>query len=117
MFFALSALYGLTLRGGDLIGAYLVTPGSEDFMLCIATPQGVKAPPGMILLILGNLYGFPLSGRNFSKAVDAIVTSLGYKSTPFDPKFFCKWIKGRPILLMFHSDDFRWCEPSNMIAE
>ena len=43
--------------------------------------------------------------------------SLGYKSTPFDPKFFCKWIEGRPILLMFHSDDFRWCGPSNMIAE
>ena len=33
VFFALSALYGLTLRGGDLVGAYLVTPGSKDFML------------------------------------------------------------------------------------
>ena len=31
---------------GDLVGAYLVTPGSKDFMLCIATPQGIKAPPG-----------------------------------------------------------------------
>ena len=61
--------------------------------------------------------GLPSSGRNFSKAADAIVTSLGYKSTPFDPKFFCKWIEGRPILLMFQSDDFRWCGPSNMIAE
>ena len=67
--------------------------------------------------VLGNLYGLPSSGRNFSKAVDAIVNSLGYKSTPFDPKFFCKWIEGRPILLMFHSDDFRWCGTSNMIAE
>ena len=86
-------------------------------MLCIATPQGIRAPPGMILQVLGNLYDLPSSGRNFSKAVDAIVTSLGYKSTPFDPKFFCKWIEGRPILLMFHSDDFRWCGPSNMIAE
>ena len=77
-------------------------------MLCIATPQGIKAPPGFILQALGNLYGLPSSGRNFSEAVDAIVTSLGYKSTPFDPKFFCEWIEGRPILLMFHSDDFRW---------
>ena len=39
VFFALSALYGLTLRGGDLVGAFLVTPGNEDFMLCIATPR------------------------------------------------------------------------------
>ena len=117
VFFALSALYGLTLRGGDLVGAYLVTPGSKDFMLRIATPQGIKAPPGIIPQVLGNLYGLPSSGCNFSTAVDAIVTSLGYKSTPFDPKFFCKWIEGRPILLMFHSDDFRGCGPSNMIAE
>ena len=71
----------------------------------------------MILQVLGNLYSLPSSGRNFSKAVDAIVTSLGYKSTPFDPRFFRKWIEGRPILLMVHSDDFRWCGPSNMIAE
>ena len=111
VFFALSALYGLTLRGGDLVGAHLVTSDRIDFMLCIATP------PGMILQVLGNLYGLPSSGHNFSKAVDAIVTSFGYKSTPFDPKFFCKRIEGRPILLMFHSDDFRWCGPSNMIAE
>ena len=34
---ALSALYGLILRGGDLVGAYLVTPGSKEFMLCILT--------------------------------------------------------------------------------
>ena len=57
VFFALSALYGLTLRGGDLVGAYLATPDSKDFMLCIATPQGIKAPPGTILQVLGNLYG------------------------------------------------------------
>ena len=60
IFFALSALYGLILRGGDLVGAYLVTPGSKQFMLCIA------------LQVLGNLYGLPSSGRNFSKAVDVL---------------------------------------------
>ncbi len=73
VFFALSALYGLTLRGGDLVGAYLVTPGSKDFMLCMATPDGIIAPKGMVLQVLGNLYGLRSSGRNFSKAVDAIV--------------------------------------------
>ena len=35
-----------------------------------------------------------LYGRNFSKAVNAIVLKLGYKNTPYDPKFFCKWIGG-----------------------
>ena len=73
VFFALSALYGLTLRGGDLVGAYLVTPRSKNFVLCIATPQGIKSPTGMILQVLGNLYGLPSSGRNFSKAVTSLL--------------------------------------------
>ena len=77
IFFALSALYGLTLRGGDLVGAYLVTPGSKDFLRCMATPEGIIAPKGMVLQVLGSLYGLQSSGRNFSKAVDAIVFKLG----------------------------------------
>ena len=81
VFFALSALYGLTLRGGDLVGACLVTPGSKDFMLCMATPDGIIAWKGMVLQVLGNLYGLPSSERNFSEAVDAIVLKLGYKNT------------------------------------
>ena len=40
IFFALSALYGLILRGGDLVGAYLVTLGSKDFGMCMSTPEG-----------------------------------------------------------------------------
>ena len=55
-------------------------------MLYIAKPRGMKALQGMTFQVLGNLYGLPSSRCNFSKAVDAIVTSLGYKSTPFDPK-------------------------------
>ena len=108
IFFALSALYGLILRGGDLVGAYLVTSGSKEFMLCIATPPGIIAPKGMILQVLGNLYGLP---------VDLIVAKCGYKSTSYDPKFFCKWIDGMPILVIFHSDDFRWSGPPHLLAE
>ena len=117
IFFALSACYGLTMRGGDLVGAYLVTPGSKEFKLCISTPPGIKAPPGMILEVLGNLYGLPSSGRNFSMAVDKIVFSCGYINTVYDPKFFIKWVEGMPILLMFHSDDFRWSGSKDVMHE
>ena len=119
IFFALAALYGLQLRGGDLVGAYLVTPGSKDFPIWMATPAGINAPPGMILQVLGNLYGLPSSGRNFSKAVDEIVLGLGYINTPYDPKFFVLWVPHheRPILVMFHSDDFRWCGPPDLLHE
>ena len=94
-----------------------MTPRSKEFVLCIATPPGIIAPKGMILQVLGNLYGLQLSGRNFSKAVDLIVGKCGYKSTHYDPKFFCKWIGGMPILVMFHSDDFRWSGPPHLLAE
>ena len=117
IFFALSALYGLILRGGDLVGAYLVNPRNEHLMLCIATPPGIIAPKGIILHVSGKLYGLPSSGRNFSKAVDLIVAKFGYKSTPYDPKFLCKWIDGMPILVTFHSDDFRWSGPPHLLSE
>ena len=57
-----------------------MTPGSTDYVLCMSTPEGITAQVGMILQVLGNLYGLPSSGRNFSKAVDAIVKALGYMS-------------------------------------
>ena len=106
------------MRGGDLVGAYLIAPGSKDFMLCMVTPDGIIAPKGMVLQVLGNLYELPSSRRNlFSKSVDAIVLKLGYKNTPYDLKFFCKWIDGMPILVVIHSDDFRWCGPPHLLAE
>ena len=83
-------------------------------MLCMATPDGINAPQGMVL---GNLYGLPSSGRNFSKAVDSIVLKLGYKNTPYDPEFFIKWIGGMSIMVTFHSDDFRWCGPPHILSE
>ena len=83
----------------------------------MSTPEGFVTPPGMVLQVPGNLYGLPSSGRNFSIAVDVNVLKLGYKNTPYDLRFFCKWIDGMPILVMFHSDDFRRCGPSNMLSE
>ena len=35
-----------------MVGAYLVTPGSMNFMLCMATPDGIIAPKGTILQVL-----------------------------------------------------------------
>ena len=83
----------------------------------MTTLEGIIAPKGMVLQVLGNLYGLPSSGPNFSKAVDAIVFNLACKNTPYDPKFFYKWIDGMPILVIFHSDDFRWCGPVHLLAE
>jgi hypothetical protein len=65
---------------------------------------------------VGNLYGFQSAGQSFSKEFDKYLRECGYKNTPWDPKFFFKWIKGKPIIVIAHSDDFRWFGPPDLIS-
>jgi hypothetical protein len=104
----IAAIYKLEMRGGDLVGAYLVTLANPDFPVFIKTPQGYKIRPGYVIQAIGNLYGFPPSGQNFSKAFDICVRECGYTNTPWDLKLFYKWKKNKPIIIIAHSDDFRW---------
>ena len=104
------------MRGGDLEGAYLVTPISKDYRVYLRTPEGYTIPKGMCMEALGNLYGFPPAGQNFSKEFDKCVTECGFKNTPWDLKFFIKWKNNRPILLIAHSDDFRvFCDKRDLL--
>jgi hypothetical protein len=66
---------------------------------------------------VGNLNDFPPAGQNFSKQFDKCMRESGYKNTPWDPKFFYKWIKGKPIIANAHSDDFRWFGPPECPSE
>lgn len=112
---AIASKYKLEVRGGDLEGAYLVTRGSKDYKVYIKTPQGYTIPEGMCIQAIGNLYGFPPAGQNFSIAFDKCVMECGFKNTPWDTKFFFKWKDGRPILLIAHSDDFRvFCDKRDL---
>ena len=104
----LAAIYNLQMKGGDLTGAYLVTRACPNFTTYIKTPQGYEIPSDHVLTASGNLYGFPPAGHNFSVEFDKCVVECGYKNTPWDLKLFYKWIDGRPIFLIAHSDDFRW---------
>ena len=113
----IAANYKLIVRGGDLVGAYLVTLANEDYPVYIQVPQGYTISKGMCIQAVGNLYGFPPAGQNFSKEFDKCVHECGYANTPWDPKLFIKWIKGKPIIVIAHSDDFRWFGPPDMIKE
>ena len=105
---AIAAAYKLTMRGGDLEGAYLVTRANAAYPIFIKTPEGYNIPEGMCIQSLGNIYGNPVSGQNFSLQFDKCVKECDYINTPWDPKLFYKWKEERIILLMAHSDDFRW---------
>ena len=113
----IAAQYKLIMRGGDLVGAYLVTLANPDYPVYIRTPQGYFIGPGNCIRAVGNLYGFPPAGQNFSKEFDKCVTKCGYKNTPWDPKLFYKWKDEKPLIIMAHSDDFRWFGPDNMLNE
>ena len=113
----IAAMYKLVMRGGDLVGAYLVTQANPDFPVHIQTPQGYQIAEGMCIRAVGNLYGFPPAGQNFSKEFDKCLRECGYENTPWDPKFFFKWVNIKPIIVIAHSDDFRWFGPDDLISE
>lgn len=116
MCMAIAAVYKLEMRGGDLEGAYLVTRANKDYPVFIKTPQGYTIPEGMCMQAVGNLYGFPPAGQNFSIEFDKCVRECGFENTPWDLKFFFKWKNNRPILLIAHSDDFRvFCDKRDLI--
>ena len=53
---------------------------------------------GYCIQAVGNLYGFPPAGQNFSIEFDKCVKEMGYLNTPWDLKLFYKWINASPYL-------------------
>jgi hypothetical protein len=72
------------MRGGDLVVAYLITRANPGFPVYIKTPQGYRERPGFVIQAIGNLYGFPPAGQNFSLQLDKGLAEAGYKNTPWD---------------------------------
>ena len=113
----IAAVYRLERRDGDIVGAFLVTKSNPNFRWYIKTPQGYRIADDEVIEAVGNIYGAPPAGQNFSKEFDKCVAECGYKNTPWDLKLFYKWVDGRPILLIAHSDDFRWFGSPDHIYE
>ena len=42
---------------------------------------------------------------------------MGYDNTPWDLKLFFKWVNMKPILVIAHSDDFRWFGSEDVLYE
>ena len=100
------ASYKLRMRGGDLLGAYLVTGANKDYQVFIKTPKGFRAPQGMCIQAAGNLHGFPPAGQNFSIEFDRCVNIVGYVITPWDLKLLYRWVNEKSISVIAHRDDF-----------
>ena len=42
---------------------------------------------------------------------------MGYLNTPWYLKLFYKWINGKPLFVIAHSDDFRWFRSEDVLHE
>ena len=75
---SLAASCKLLMRGGDFVGAYLVTCANKDCPVYIKTPQGLEmdVPTGYCIQAVGNLYGFPPAGQNISIKFDKCVKEM-----------------------------------------
>ena len=114
----IAGMYCLVMRGGNLVGAYLITRANPGFPVYIRTPQGYQRRTGFVVQAVGNLFGFPPAGQNFSIEFDKCLAEAGYKNTPWDLKLFFKWtLDKKPMIIIAHSDDFRWFWPEEYLHE
>jgi hypothetical protein len=74
MALVIAAMYKIVMRGGDLVGAYLVTQANPDFPVHIQTSQGYAIGNGICIRAVSNLYDFPPAGQNFLKEFDKCVS-------------------------------------------
>ena len=63
---------------------------NKDYPVYIKTPKGMEVEDGYCIQAVGNLYGFPPAGQNFSIEFDKCVMEMGYVNTPWDLKLFYK---------------------------
>ena len=77
-------------------------------VLTKTTQYTSRHPKDYCIQAVGNLYRFPPAGQNFSIEFDKGVKEIGYLNTPWDLKLVYKWMNGKPLFVIAHSDDFRW---------
>jgi hypothetical protein len=51
----IAGMYCLVMRGGDLVGAYIITRANPDFTVFIKAPQGYKRRPGFVVQAIVNI--------------------------------------------------------------
>ena len=91
--FALAATMGLTVRSGDVPGAYLQAPIDDDTIVYCRQPDGfVKEGKEDHWLRLNQaVYGLPQAGRLWYKVIHEFLLSIGFKQNGADPCIY--WLR------------------------
>jgi hypothetical protein len=87
----------------DVDLAYLYAPLNEAIYML--PPDGMVAPPGMVLRLLKSLYGLPQSGRNWYTHLDSNLTEAGFRRMEEDTCLYVRICKEIVTIVAVYVDD------------
>lgn len=97
---ALAAMYELPLYNGDIPTAYVRADIPNDMEIYVEQPQGYvdAEKPDYVWKLRRALYGLPISGALWNKALDNKLRSLDFEVSVVDP---CLYFKKTPFGYMY----------------
>ena len=128
LFFALSALKGYRVYGGDAQDAFAHSP-PPDQPTYVAIDDAyadwyeerfkIKLDRSFVLPVLHALQGHPESGRLWEEHINKILTSpeLGFRHTTHDRTIYTADFDGVNVLLLRQVDDFALACPDESLAK
>jgi histone deacetylase 1/2 len=116
----LAALYGATLRSGDIPAAYLNADIDPETEIYITQPRGfeVKGKEDWVYQLNKALYGLKQAGKLWYDLLSKFLAETGFKRNVADPCLFHKREKDDVLVIAITVDDFLYFGTcNNMIDE
>ncbi|GAA5913335.1 hypothetical protein JCM6882_004091 [Rhodosporidiobolus microsporus] len=115
---AIAAFYALFVYHFDFNRAFLNGKLTEDVFIRVPLGYPGKVGAGQVLKLIGAMYGTKQAPREWHRALDALMVSVGYISTSSDSCVFTKTVKGISIIIAVYVDDgLVVCKSEELIKE
>jgi Reverse transcriptase (RNA-dependent DNA polymerase)/GAG-pre-integrase domain len=114
IFFALSAVLGMTTFGADATNAFANSPPpavptfvriDDAYADWYLERHGVELDRSMVLPVLHALQGHPESGSHWEQTINKILLDLGFTNTTHEPNLYSGHFNGTQVLLCRQVDD------------
>jgi hypothetical protein len=105
--FALAAVMGLTVRSGDVPGAYLQAPIDEGTEVYIRQPDGFvkEGKEDHWLRLRQAVYGLPQAGKLWYKVIHDFLLEIGFQQNGADPCIYWMRREGDLMVISLSVDD------------
>jgi Reverse transcriptase (RNA-dependent DNA polymerase) len=114
IFFALSAVLGMTTFGADATNAFANSPPpavptfvriDDAYADWYKAKYGIDLDRAMVLPVLHALQGHPESGSLWEQTINKILLDMGFRNTTHEPNLYCGLFDGAQVLLCRQVDD------------